>query len=377
MSRRFASTGERRARSARLSLRVLLTLAVLSLSILGAPAAQAEQPEPVALTATDPPSTAVAPASSTTPFIMGRGDGAIISSFSLSAAHGSGITSDINPNNVVDIYANGTCSGAPVESGIVDELEGDGIQVEVEADSTTTFSAIQIDPGDPGSPSDCSKPITYWHSSTAEPPAPPDDPPGGGGGGSPSGGTTVPAASAVPPAPRLRTVPGGRANHNTPLMIGSAPGAATVRVFNTSNCAGVVVAKGSAADLAAGLRVQVPDNTETSFSATAAAGGKESGCSESVTYVEDSAAPLTRITMGPGVKTRRRKAVFRFTDASGDPPGTSFLCKVDRKKWKPCSSPFKLRNLGFRGHVLRVRGIDLAGNAEAKAAKRRFKVIRG
>ena len=60
-----------------------------------------------------------------------------------------------------------------MESGTVDELEGSGIQVEVAADLSTTFTAIQIDPTDPGNPSICSKPLTYWNSSTAneEPPA--------------------------------------------------------------------------------------------------------------------------------------------------------------------------------------------------------------
>jgi len=71
-----------------------------------------------------------------------------------------------------------------------------------------------------------------------------------------------------------------------------------------------------------------------------------------------------------------RKAVFRFPDVTDDPPGTTFLCKVDRKKWKQCNSPFKLRHLGFRRHTLRVRAIDVAGNAEAKAAKRPCQVIK-
>ena len=33
--------------------------------------------------------------------------------------------------------------------------------------------------------------------------------------------------------------------------------------------------------------------------------------------------------MGPAAKTRKRKAVFRFVDITGDAPGTAFLCKVD------------------------------------------------
>jgi hypothetical protein len=79
--------------------------------------------------------------------------------------------------------------------------------------------------------------------------------------------------------------------------------------------------------------------------------------------------------MGPGVKTRHRKAIFRFADTAEDPPGTNFYCKVNHGKWKACSSPFKLRHLHLKGYVLQVRATDSAGNAETKGAKRRFKVI--
>ena len=159
--------------------------------------------------------------------------------------------------------------------------------------------------------------------------------------------------------------------------MGSAPGADSVKVFAGADCTGPVVAKGSANDLAAGIAVGVADNSTTVFFASSSSGSAQSGCSSSVTYVEDSTPPHTKITMGPGVKTRHRKVIFRFADIAEDAPGTTFLCKVDHKKWKPCNSPFKLRHLGFRRHSLRVRAIDLAGNAETKAAKRRFKVVRG
>ena len=190
----------------------------------------------------------------------------------------------------------------------------------------------------------------------------------------PEGGSSGPGSP--PAAPQLRVHPGGRANDNTPQVAGSAPGAGTVKVFGNSSCGGAPVATGSAADLAAGLTVQVADNTVNTFAAVSVAGGSTSACSSPVTYVEDSSPPHTRITVGPGVKTRHRKAVFRFTDTTDDPPGTSFLCKVDRSKWKQCRSPFKLRRLRFRRHILRVRAVDVAGNAEVKGAKRRFKVIR-
>ena len=43
--------------------------------------------------------------------------------------------------------------------------------------------------------------------------------------------------------------------------------------------------------------------------------------------------PETRITFGPGLQDAARAAVFRFTDSTGQ-PGTSFLCKVDRRSWR-------------------------------------------
>jgi hypothetical protein len=340
------------------------------------PAVQADEPEALALTATNPISSSAQPAQSTMPRLMGRGDGGIITVAGGNSAGASPILSAIDANNRVDIYANGTCTGTPDWTGTVNQIEGAGIEVEATLDAVTTYSAIRIDPDDEAHPSPCSNAFTYWHSSTPVTPPPGGEGPGGGGDPPPTGGTTGPEGAPAPPAPRLRTVPSRRANDNTPLLTGSASGAKAVRVFASADCSGPQIAKGSAEELAAGFEIGVADNSTTSFSAVSGAGGAESACSAPVTYVEDSAAPRTRITMAPGVKTRRRKAVFRFADVSGDPPGTAFFCKVDRKKWKQCASPFKLKALGFRRHVLRVRAIDLAGNAETKGVKRSFKVVR-
>jgi hypothetical protein len=362
-----------------------VAVAVLLGCLAASPVANAEQPEPVALTETNPLSSQAQPAASTEPFIIGRGDGAIATVVNpFGGRTSSPIASDVNPDNLVDIYDNGNCTGSPVASGIVDELEGGGIQVEVEADSNTTFSAVQIDPLDPGSPSICSKPMTYWASSDAsEPPSeePPAKEPPTGEPPSKEPPTSKPPAPAdrpavvAPLAPRLKTAPAGPANDNTPRVIGSASGADSVKLFSNSSCAGAPVATVSPSQLASGVELHVADNSTTDFSGTAVANGKQSFCSPPATYIEDSTPPRTRITMGPGAKTRHRKVVFRFADTGGDPLGTSFACKVDRGKWKSCRSPFKLRHLGYSRHVIQVRGTDVIGNAEAKAAKRSFKVI--
>lgn len=365
-----------------------LTGSVLLAALIFAPAGRAAPPEKVALTETNPLSSQAQPAASTEPFIIGRGDGAIATIVNpFRRRMSSPVAATVNPNNDVEIFANGTCAGPAVASGIIDELEGTGIQVDVEPDSSTTFSAIQIDPAEPNEPSVCSKPITYWTSTTVkeppaeEPPAeepPSKEPPAGdqGGGKPPAGETTQSSvATAAPVAPRLKTTPSGPANDNTPRIVGSAAGADSVKIFANSSCSGSPVATAPSAALLAGIEIHVPDNSTTDFTAVAVASGKQSFCSPPATYVEDSSPPHTRITMGPGAKTRHRKAIFRFADTSGDPMGASFTCKLDRRKWKPCSSPFKLKHLSYRRHTLRVIATDSIGNAETRVTKRSFKVI--
>jgi hypothetical protein len=357
-------------------MRLLSLLVALSASALVPASAQAEKLETLVLTETSPKTTSSQPAGSTTPKVIGRGDGVITTGIGFGPRRSSPIAGALNPNNEVAIYTTADCSGAPTAIGTLGQLEGAGIQVEVVADSTTTFYATESDPGHVLEVSDCSSPgLTYWHSSSApsEPPPSGEEPPStpspqsGGSGDSPSPNAPV--------APRLRVIPTGPANDNTPKLIGSSPGAESVKLFANSSCSGTPIAKASPAELAFGVELRVADNSATDFAGIAVTNGKQSFCSPPATYIEDSTPPRTRITMGPGAKTRQRKVVFRFTDANGDPVGTSFVCKVDHGRWKPCSSPLKLRRLSYRRHTLRVRGTDAIGNAEAKAAKRSFKVI--
>ena len=180
----------------------------------------------------------------------------------------------------------------------------------------------------------------------------------------------------------MKTVPGHLANAVTPLVTGSAPGAGTVALYAVANCGGSPVARVSPAQLAAGVPIRVVRNALTGFSGVSLGAGGASRCSAPVYYSQDSTRPHTRITMGPGHKTRRRAAVFRFKDAADSGPGTKFLCRFNKKgkwrKWHRCKSPVKIRRLKPRRHqyVFKVRAVDSAGNRDKKPAKRRFKVIR-
>ncbi|HKP90139.1 MAG TPA: M36 family metallopeptidase, partial [Thermoleophilaceae bacterium] len=98
-----------------------------------------------------------------------------------------------------------------------------------------------------------------------------------------------------PPAPTLRAIaPASPANDNAPRLTGVAADGTTIDVYDTADCTGTPVTTGSAADFAGpGLSVGVPDDSTTTFRATATdARGNRSGCSPgALAYVEDSTAP--------------------------------------------------------------------------------------
>jgi hypothetical protein len=275
----------------------------------------------------------------------------------------------------VSIYANPSCSGEPLGSGAASLFEGAGIQVNVPDNSITSFYA-KASWGE--LPSSCSSSTATYQEVSAVAPGPGGGDDGGGGAGPTPTGGGPPAPHATPAKPRLHTVPGGISNDSQPLVVGSAPGAIRVQIYKNAACGGHPAAAVSAAQFADGVPIVVTANATTHFYGEAiAADGTVSDCSDSVSYVEDSSPPLTRITFGPGVKTRKRLAVFRFTDITEDLPGTTFLCKFDRGPWGACQAPLKLPHLRPKVHTLRVKAIDVAGNEEAVGASRRFKVVRG
>ncbi len=90
------------------------------------------------------------------------------------------------------------------------------------------------------------------------------------------------------------TDPDSPADDNNPRVKGTAPGAATVTLYTSSDCSGPSAAEGTAAAFASpGLQVTVPDNSSTTFRATStSAAGDVSPCSiSSLTYVEESPPP--------------------------------------------------------------------------------------
>ena len=88
--------------------------------------------------------------------------------------------------------------------------------------------------------------------------------------------------------------------------------------------------------------------------------------------VVDSKAPATSLRAAK-ISRSRPRATFRFRSSE---PGSSFVCKLDRKRYKPCTSPKTYRKLAPGKHVFRVKARDRAGNVDATPTVRPFKISR-
>jgi hypothetical protein len=82
--------------------------------------------------------------------------------------------------------------------------------------------------------------------------------------------------------------------------------------------------------------------------------------------------PETTITR---FKLRKRRVAFRFA-AAGGTGAASFECRLDRKPFRPCTSPKAYKRLKPGKHVFQVRAIA-AGLTDPSAAKRKFRIGRG
>jgi hypothetical protein len=223
-----------------------------------------------------------------------------------------------------------------------------------------------------------------------------------------------------PPPPFLEgTNPASPAETTEPSLFGQAEVGATITVYTNSTCSGEAVPPGgSAEELAgAGIPVSVKAGTKTTFYATAELEGIVSPCSNGVSYIQQEAippppppkeeekggsggggsgggleelekigpgggqngsgfvTPEVTITFGPASKTRKHKVVFRFADATGQ-LGTKFVCKLDRHRWKGCSSPKRLKKLHLGRHTFAVKAVNQLGVWTPAPVKRSFKVVR-
>ena len=79
--------------------------------------------------------------------------------------------------------------------------------------------------------------------------------------------------------------------------------------------------------------------------------------------------PQTTVKLKAANRSRTRMAARLRSNE----PGSTFECKLDKRKWKACGAKRKLKHLDAGRHRFRARATDAAGNTDPSPAKRRFK----
>lgn len=93
--------------------------------------------------------------------------------------------------------------------------------------------------------------------------------------------------------------------------------------------------------------------------------------------VATDAPPETTITAKPKKSTTKRKAKIAFTSTVyGTNKAVGYQCKVNKSKWKACSSPLKVKKLTVGKHKVRVRAVDAAGRVDPTPAVVKWRVRR-
>jgi hypothetical protein len=95
----------------------------------------------------------------------------------------------------------------------------------------------------------------------------------------------------------------------------------------------------------------------------------------SVTWVLDLTDPDTVITGHPKHATRKGVYTVRFKGVAPIPIA-SFQCRLNKRKWKTCASPYHTPKLKRGHYTIRVRAIDAAGNVDPTPAHVTFSIRR-
>jgi hypothetical protein len=88
-----------------------------------------------------------------------------------------------------------------------------------------------------------------------------------------------------------------------------------------------------------------------------------------VTTPLDTSPPETSVSAR--IRKRKRKASFTF---GASEVGSSFMCKLDKRAFAPCSPPVTFKHLRFGKHSFAVEAIDAAGNVDPTPAIFKFKL---
>jgi hypothetical protein len=163
----------------------------------------------------------------------------------------------------------------------------------------------------------------------------------------------------VAPTVTVTGGPSGRTNDSTPTFTFSADKSVT---FTCS------IDGGPAQTCTSPFTPGALGDGNHTLTVTASDGFKSATSSSSFTV--DTTGPKSKITKHPKKRTSQRKAKFKFKALA--PDATRSNCKLDKKKFKPCRSPKKVKVKPGK-HAFTVQAFDDLGN-KGKATKFKWKV---
>ena len=166
-------------------------------------------------------------------------------------------------------------------------------------------------------------------------------------------------------APLLGVYTGGAVDALTPVSVG--PGAPVNATFGVAAGVEYRIAVDGAFDVGAGEAETGSFEVSVFMQLPAKPPGE--GSSGPSSPRRDATPPRT--TVHGHLLKRKRIWLFRFHSSE---PGSTFRCKLDKRRFRHCKSPLRLRHLRPGRHVLRVYAVDAAGNRDRSPAVARFKV---
>jgi hypothetical protein len=110
----------------------------------------------------------------------------------------------------------------------------------------------------------------------------------------------------------------------------------------------------------------------TQGGSTQSGGGTQGGSNSSDSKPKLNHPPVTQLKNHPALRTAKRTAKFSF---SANEAGSHFECKLDRRPFKACSSPFK-KKVGLGRHRFKVRAVDAQGLADPTPAVFSWRIVR-
>ena len=159
----------------------------------------------------------------------------------------------------------------------------------------------------------------------------------------------------------------------TPAAAAGIPVGTALRRTIAPGCATLLEAGDDQNNSAGDFSVEAPAPRSNAVPPTEqGCGGATGGSGGAAGYPANRGAPQTSLRRKPSKRSRDRTPTFRF---GADEAGARFECRIDRRPFRPCNSPYTAKRLNPGSHVFKVRASDASGLADPSPAFYSFRIL--